>query len=338
MPGGAVGVRLSDSTLRALRHADQVIRASERHDLFRVYDACRAAVGSIAALDDFYFGLINSADRRISYPYLYSNGAFEDAGTVTYGPNGLCAWIVASRRPYRYADDDGAVLHRGMRFGDEDQSADAVIVPLIGGDDEGVMGVMGALSDTPNTFTGETVSAMEWLAGIVVDRLHAGHPTRRLNLRLVYPELEDDGRSGVLNAVNRAGRELTDLAVELQALAEVAESGVGAGAGADEGRCDEVKDRLAALARRCFEIQANLVTRVGPHHEAPRDPLAALSPRERAVVELVTGPEGDPGNAGIAQVLGISQATVKTHMSSLLDKLGLEHRSELRWLVRTARL
>ena len=73
----------------------------------------------------------------------------------------------------------------------------------------------------------------------------------------------------------------------------------------------------------------------GPHRDRRPDPLQALSPRERAVVDLVTGPDGDPGNAAIAATLGIGTATVKTHMGSVLAKLGLEHRSELRWLVRS---
>jgi DNA-binding CsgD family transcriptional regulator len=113
-------------------------------------------------------------------------------------------------------------------------------------------------------------------------------------------------------------------------------------AGEIEGLSDghDVATRVAALSRRCFELQAALVTRLGVHADlgsAPEpwsDPLQALSPRERAVVDLVTGPHGDPGNAAIAATLGIGTATVKTHMGSVLAKLGLEHRSELRWLVR----
>ncbi|HET8594502.1 MAG TPA: LuxR C-terminal-related transcriptional regulator [Intrasporangium sp.] len=314
---------LSDAALRALRHADQVIRETDRNDLFRVYDACRAAVGAIAPVDDFYVALVTPADQCVSYPYLFSNDTFEEAGSVTYGPSGLTAWILASRRPYRYSDDDGALLNRGLRFGDPELSKDCVVVPLLGLEGGEVIGLMGALSDTAGAFTDETVRAMEWLAGLVVDRLQAGHPNRRLNLRLVYPELEDEGRSGRLTAVNAAAHGLTELAAELTELARTLES-------RDE--TEGLGARLSALSQRCFEIQANLVTRLGPHEEVPADPFAVLSPRERAVVDLVTGPNGDPGNAGIAEALGISQATVKTHMSSLLEKLGLEHRSELRLL------
>ncbi|MGN6751652.1 MAG: LuxR C-terminal-related transcriptional regulator [Intrasporangium sp.] len=331
---------LSDPALRALRHADQVIRETDRNDVFRVYDACRAAVGAIAPLDDFYIALVTPADRRVSYPYLFTNDSFEEAGSVTYGPNGLTAWMLASRRPYRFSDDDGALLNRGNLFGDADPSSDALVVPLLGLEDGEVMGLMGALSDTPNAFADETMRAMEWLAGLVVDRLQSGHPNRRLNLRLVYPELEDDGRSGRLTALNAASRELTELAAALTELARGTGRADGSRAGSaarpGAGSADpELRARLLALSRRCFEIQASLVTRLGPQDDVPTDPLAVLSPRERSVVDLLTGPDGDPGNAGIAAALGISPATVKTHMSSLLEKLGLEHRSELRWLVRS---
>jgi DNA-binding CsgD family transcriptional regulator len=321
---------LSDPVVRALRHADQMIREAERGDAFAVYDACRAAVAAISPLDDFYIALVQERDRQISYPYLFSNGRFLETGTVTYGPRGVVAWVVASRKPYRYRDDGGALLNHGVRFGDADLSADAVVVPLV--DEHGVIGLMGALSDAPGTFGDEVVTSMTWLAGLVVDRVLAASPSRRLDLGLVYPELLDTGRAGTLMAVNHAASALTEMAAEIDGLrGELVQSGAG----------DDVSERLTALARRCFQVQASLVTRLGAHADGdgngearvPDDPLAGLSPRERAVVELVVSPTGDPGNAGIAQTLGIGTPTVKSHMASALAKLGLRNRSELRWLM-----
>ncbi|GAA1976072.1 hypothetical protein GCM10009817_15370 [Terrabacter lapilli] len=319
---------LSDAAVRALRHADQAIHEADRSDVFTVYDACRAAVGAIAQVDDFYVALVREADRQISYPYLFSNGRWLEGGTMTYGPGGLVAWIVASGKPYRWGDDQGALLNRGMRFGDDDLSSDAVVVPMA--TEEGVVGLLGALSDTPGALGEEVVTALTWLAGLVQDRILAVSPSRRLNLGMVYPELEDSGRAGTLMAVNQASSALTQLAADLdETRLALGESG-----------CDaSLLDRLESLRRRCFEVQASIVTRLGmrPEHEGPgdsgSDPLEGLSPRERAVVALVTGPDGDPGNAGIAEALDISTATVKTHMASVLSKLGLTHRSELRWLV-----
>jgi DNA-binding CsgD family transcriptional regulator len=318
---------LSDPVVRALRHADQKMHEVGRGDVFNVYDACRAAVSAIVPVDDFYIALVKDRDRRISYPYLFSNGRYLETGSMTYGPAGVVAWIVASHKPYRFRDDDGALLNRGVRFGDDELSADAAIVPMIGAD--GLVGVIGALSDTPSVFTDEVVTAMTWLAGVVLDRLQAADPGRRLDLSLVYPELEDDGRAGALLAVNRTSAALTGMAAEIdevrRSLDELARDGA-------------LEDRLAALSRRCFEVQAAIMTRVGQHAadelgELRPDPLEGLSPRERDVVELVTSRTGDPGNAGIARALAIGTATVKTHISSALGKLGLQHRSELRWLV-----
>ncbi|WP_323099329.1 LuxR C-terminal-related transcriptional regulator [Intrasporangium sp. YIM S08009] len=323
---------LSDAAVRALRHADQMIREAERGDVFTVYDACRAAVGALAPVDDFYVALVRERDRRISYPYMFSNGAYEETGTLTYGPGGVVAWVLASQRPYRHRDDGGALLNRGVRFGDDDLSADAVVVPMLG--EDGVVGLLGALSDTPDSMGDEVVTALEWLAGLVLDRVLAARPERRLNLPLVYPELEDSGRAGVLMSVNRTATALTEMAAEIEEVRRRL---------AQDPSDPAVQDRLAALGRRCFEVQASLVTRLGhqagddpeagDRAAAAADPLEVLSPRERAVVEIVTGPDGDPGNAGVARALGIGTATVKTHMASVLSKLGLQHRSELRWLV-----
>ncbi|GAA2467600.1 LuxR C-terminal-related transcriptional regulator [Terrabacter carboxydivorans] len=315
---------LSDPTIRALRFADQVIHEADRADVFTVYDACRAAIGAITVLDDFYVALLREDDRRISYPYLFSNGSYAEAGTMTYGPAGVVAWVVASKRPYRYQDDDGALLNRGVRFGDGEPSADAVMVPML--TEDGVVGVLGALSDTPGTMTDEVVDALTWLAAVVRDRIHAAKPGRGLNLAAVYPELQDTGRAGTLMAVNHAASALTAMAADIQKVAAMDDA-------------EERSAALSSLSRRCFEVQAALMTRLGGHADTdsepdPRpDPLERLSPHERSVVDVVTGPDGDPGNAAVAETLGIGTATVKTHMASVLAKLGLEHRSELRWLV-----
>ncbi len=77
---------------------------------------------------------------------------------MTYGPAGVVAWVVASGKPYRYQDDQGALLNRGVRFGDGEPSADAVVVPMLG--EDGVVGLLGALSDTPAVMTDEVVAAM----------------------------------------------------------------------------------------------------------------------------------------------------------------------------------
>jgi two-component system nitrate/nitrite response regulator NarL len=56
---------------------------------------------------------------------------------------------------------------------------------------------------------------------------------------------------------------------------------------------------------------------------APVDPLAALSPREREIVQLVAN---GLSNKEIARSLDITEATVKIHVQHLLRKLNLKSR------------
>jgi DNA-binding CsgD family transcriptional regulator len=59
--------------------------------------------------------------------------------------------------------------------------------------------------------------------------------------------------------------------------------------------------------------------------EGPAPPVEPLTPREREVLELVS--EGLP-NKAIAARLGVSDHTVKFHLSSIFGKLGVSTRTE----------
>jgi DNA-binding NarL/FixJ family response regulator len=66
-----------------------------------------------------------------------------------------------------------------------------------------------------------------------------------------------------------------------------------------------------------------------------RDGLARLTDRERQVVlQIATG----SSNAEIGQALGMSEATVKAHVSRALSKLGLQNRVQAAMLVHDAGL
>ncbi|PJI86674.1 response regulator [Luteimicrobium subarcticum] len=86
-----------------------------------------------------------------------------------------------------------------------------------------------------------------------------------------------------------------------------------------------------AVARH---LVTHLTTVTAAQDEA-RAALAALTPREREVAQLVG--QG-ASNAEVGSALFLSLPTVKAYVSSVLDKLGCPNRTRLALLVRDARL
>jgi two-component system, NarL family, nitrate/nitrite response regulator NarL len=94
-------------------------------------------------------------------------------------------------------------------------------------------------------------------------------------------------------------------------------------------------DALVEAIRRCVSgesvVSPELTTKLigalrsasQPGPLAPADPLAALSPREREIVQLLAN---GLSNKEIARSLDIAEATVKIHVQHLLRKLNLKSR------------
>ena len=74
------------------------------------------------------------------------------------------------------------------------------------------------------------------------------------------------------------------------------------------------------MTRRVIDT---FVTRGWPERSGAAERLAALTPRELEVLRLIAR---GLGNAQIGERLFISQATTKTHVSSILAKLQLSDR------------
>jgi len=68
------------------------------------------------------------------------------------------------------------------------------------------------------------------------------------------------------------------------------------------------------------------VTRVLQQRLTGKDPLDALTPREREVFDLLAHGMNNPQ---IAENLVVSEATVRTHVTSVLDKLHLRDRTQV---------
>jgi DNA-binding NarL/FixJ family response regulator len=92
----------------------------------------------------------------------------------------------------------------------------------------------------------------------------------------------------------------------------------------------ELIEAVLAVARGEPRIAPEMASRMlaelaGGSDTAPRDPLEALSDREREVLGLMAD---GLRNREIAERLVISEATVKTHVRHVLEKLRLRNRAE----------
>ena len=88
-------------------------------------------------------------------------------------------------------------------------------------------------------------------------------------------------------------------------------------------KCDWVKD--AAFLQAVLGA-ARIQAAYYPNYLQTRDaPAAALTATEQQVLRLLCA---DRSNAEIGQILDIKLATVKTHVSHILQKLGVKRRSE----------
>jgi two-component system nitrate/nitrite response regulator NarL len=86
--------------------------------------------------------------------------------------------------------------------------------------------------------------------------------------------------------------------------------------------------RLICSGERVFprELTMRSKPRTPPHETSPRrSDVDRLSPREREILSHLT--EGH-SNKGIARILGITEATVKVHLKSLLRKISVDNRTQ----------
>ncbi|MFA5595486.1 MAG: response regulator transcription factor [Trueperaceae bacterium] len=91
-----------------------------------------------------------------------------------------------------------------------------------------------------------------------------------------------------------------------------------------ETRPDELFEAVRAAARGEVRLDPRAQQRLVREVRAP-EVREALTDRELEVLKLVAV---GASNKGVAQQLGISEATVKSHVSNMLSKLGLKSRTQ----------
>ena len=106
-----------------------------------------------------------------------------------------------------------------------------------------------------------------------------------------------------------------------------AHQGGGAGLSAQDGRhVDQVVEAVRAAARGESVLQPAATARMLRElRRSAADPLAQLTPRE---TDVLKGLAQGRSNREIARALSVSEETVKSHVSSILAKLGLADRTQ----------
>lgn len=192
--------------------------------------------------------------------------------------------------------DDHAVVRQGLRTFLELQDD----IEVVGDAGDGEQALAAVAEHAPDVVLMDLV--MPRLDGIeAIRRIAAERPRTRV---IALTSFLDDDKVLPAVRVGAAGYLLKD--VEPQALV----------AGIRAVHRGEALLHPAVAARLMEEVAGG----------APRAAGDRLTPREREVVGLIAG---GLSNKRIALELGISEKTVKTHVSSVLSKLGLTDRTQV---------
>lgn len=313
--------KFSPLVVKTLRKADLRLRSADRGRHDQCYAACRLAMARLVELDQFYVALYRD-DSTIVFPYCVLDDQFPAVEVQHFGPRGLSAWIRASRRTYRWRDDDGALIVRGITGAEERDMRDAVVAPLLDAETGEARGFLGFLSRNPAAFDDETVRVAQWLARALTARLRRDEgEVEQLDLYDLYPELDTTVVQNQEDVLHHVADRLAELHDALGVVLTSADAGDLNGARAAA--------RLArSLCERSQVDTAELLLHRVP--EAP-DPLRDLTDREREIAQLIC--DENLSNAAIGERLFISEKTVKGHVGNVLRKLGITQRSAISWVV-----
>ena len=305
----------SAATAAILRDADRKIRARVGGSHHALYNYWRVTMAKICPVDSFYVGFYKE-NRTIVFPYNFDGHEYVYPDIHTYGEHSLATYILTRKRPYRYADDQGELLHRGVSYGDETAiSADSVAVPIFeAGQDGEVVGLAAIQTYAAGTYRDEHVHAFEWTArsvATVLAREHEDDVNRELLGGAV--ERSPETPTTVAEMIDTISTRLRSLKNGIDAVREVMPAGA-----------MDAESRITLLERECEEIQTEVMEMLTRPAVDGNDLLRRLTHREKEIALLMA--EG-MSNTEIAAQLHITELTVKTHVSRILSKFGVKQRS-----------
>jgi DNA-binding CsgD family transcriptional regulator len=302
----------SANTAAILRDADRKIRARVGGSHHALYNYWRVTMAKICPVDSFYVGFYKE-NRTIVFPYNFDGHEYVYPDIHTYGEHTLATYILTQKRPYRYADDQGELLHRGVSYGDETTiSADSVAVPIFQSGE--VVGLASIQTYAAGTYRDEHVRAFEWTARSVAT--------------VLAREQEDDvNRERLGGALERSPETPTTIAEMIDTIATRLRSlknGIDAVREVMPPEAADAASRITLLERECEEIQTEVMEMLIRPAVDGNDLLRRLTQREKEIALLMA--EG-MSNTEIAGQLHITELTVKTHVSRILAKFGVKQRS-----------
>jgi two-component system, NarL family, nitrate/nitrite response regulator NarL len=179
------------------------------------------------------------------------------------------------------------------------------------------------------------------VAGVAAEPEDAIKQARRTGAQVVLLDMGAADSHLAIGALNAVALRVVGLALEESEAKVVAaiEAGMVGYVPADEGGLDDVSQTVELVDRGQFPCSATVAAMLlrrlrAIRAERAHDPLAELTKRELEIARLI----GDGlANKDIAIRLGISLATVKNHVHSILDKLHVSRRGQAAALLNRSR-
>ncbi|MEU9685367.1 hypothetical protein [Amycolatopsis japonica] len=297
-----------------------------RGNRFEQFDAIRTAMMQFTTVDAFYVAEF-VGDNTIHFHHQYDGDFFDIPGTLSVRRGGTAHWVRVHRRSYLYVSDNGNLLNAGVRFGQVDKaSLDAIVTPVFDSTPKrGVMGLVSIQSYTPKVYSRSVVDALEHLAeALGVQATYEARMARRI------PQLSVGVTSGhSTDSAEEVLHEVLGSLHELQKKIDKLRT-------QDDNTGSQVNQDLRILRREVERLQSNLWARELHQRHIIAARLGELTPRQRKLAELLAlyPIEKIPSTAQLASEMGVTEATIKTHMNAVLRAFGASTKIEVCTAVR----